>query len=76
MEGPNGKPFTTNQYALIAIGKSDKQWPFIACSNAKFTMVCKITEQLRPLLTLRRLSFNVTPRLWPTKTCRYLQNRS
>ena len=44
MEGTNGKPFTTNQYALIAIGKSDKQWPFIACSNAKFTMVCKITE--------------------------------
>ena len=39
MDGVNGKPFTTNQYALVAVGKSEKEWPFIACSNSKFTVV-------------------------------------
>ena len=42
MEGANGKHFTTNQYALIVVGKAEKQWPFIACSNAKFTTVCSL----------------------------------
>lgn len=37
MEGPNGNPFVTNQYALVAVGKSEKEWPFLACSNSKFT---------------------------------------
>ena len=37
MEGPNGKSFVTNQYALVAVGKSEKEWPFLACSNSKFT---------------------------------------
>jgi len=40
MEGVNGKPFTTDQYALVAVGKSEKEWPFLACSNSKFTEVC------------------------------------
>ena len=40
MEGNNGKSFVTNQYALVTYGKSEKEWPFIACSNAKFTEVC------------------------------------
>ena len=39
MEGANGKPFSTNQYALVTVGKSEKEWPFIACSNSKFTEV-------------------------------------
>ncbi len=39
MEGPNGKSFPTNQYARVAIGKSEKDMPFIACSNSKFTTV-------------------------------------
>lgn len=39
MDGVNGKPFTTNQYALVAVGKSEKEWPFLACSNSKFTEV-------------------------------------
>lgn len=40
MEGVNGKPITTNQYAVVAVGKSEKEWPFLACSNSKFTEVC------------------------------------
>lgn len=40
MEGVNGKPFTTNQYAIVAMGKTQKEWPFLACSNSKFTEVC------------------------------------
>lgn len=39
MEAANGKPFSTNQYALVAVGKSQKEWPFLACSNSKFTEV-------------------------------------
>lgn len=37
MEGPNGKLFVTDQYALVAHGKSEKEWPFISCSDGKFT---------------------------------------
>lgn len=39
MEGVNGKPFVTTQYALVAVGKAEKPWPFLACSNSKFTEV-------------------------------------
>ncbi|MCJ1282708.1 hypothetical protein MMC26_002033 [Xylographa opegraphella] len=38
IEGPNGKLFTTSQYVLVAVGKAEKEWPFIACSNSKFTV--------------------------------------
>lgn len=55
MEGPNGKPFTTNQYAKVAIGKSEKEMPFIACSNSKFTTVS-------PLLLHTEYSTNITRR--------------
>ncbi|KAL8831582.1 MAG: hypothetical protein Q9191_000791 [Dirinaria sp. TL-2023a] len=37
IESANGKAFPTNQYATVAIGKSQKDMPFIACSNQKFT---------------------------------------
>lgn len=40
MEGPNRKNFITTQYAKIGIGKSTRVYPFITCSNAKFTEVC------------------------------------
>lgn len=39
MDGVNGKPFTTKQYALVAVGKSQREWPFLSCSNSKFTEV-------------------------------------
>ena len=39
LEGINGKPFVTNQYALVAYGKSERPWPFLACSNSPFTEV-------------------------------------
>ncbi|MCJ1385882.1 hypothetical protein MMC17_009006 [Xylographa soralifera] len=38
IEGPNGKLFTTSQYVLVSVGKAEKEWPFIACSNCKFTV--------------------------------------
>lgn len=37
MEGPNGKLFVTDQYALVAHGKAEKEWPFISCSDSKFS---------------------------------------
>jgi RNA polymerase-associated protein RTF1 len=37
MEGLNGKPFVTDQYAVVAHGKAEKEWPFIACSDSGFT---------------------------------------
>lgn len=40
MEGPNGRPFVTNQYAKLAHGKAVKEFPFIACSDSPFTEVC------------------------------------
>lgn len=44
MEGVNGKNFVTTQYAKLAIGKSTRTIPFIACSTAKFTEVCEASE--------------------------------
>jgi hypothetical protein len=40
METANGKHFVTTQYLRAAHGKSEKEWPFISCSNAHFTEVC------------------------------------
>lgn len=37
MEGPNGKSFITDQYALVAHGKAEKPWPFLACSDSRIT---------------------------------------
>ncbi|KAI5208240.1 hypothetical protein E4T39_01589 [Aureobasidium subglaciale] len=37
MEGLNGKPFVTDQYAVVAHGKAEKEWPFVACSDSSFT---------------------------------------
>lgn len=37
MEGVNGKPFITDQYAVVAHGKAEKEWPFVACSDSSFT---------------------------------------
>lgn len=37
MEMPNGKHFTTDQYAIVAHGNAEKAWPFHACSDGKFT---------------------------------------
>ncbi|GAB1215103.1 hypothetical protein ATERTT37_004286 [Aspergillus terreus] len=37
MEGPNGRSFVTNQYAVLAHGKAEREFPFIACSDSPFT---------------------------------------
>ncbi|KAL9122067.1 MAG: hypothetical protein Q9187_001381 [Circinaria calcarea] len=37
LENPNGKIVTTDQYVLVTVGKAEKEWPFIACSNSKIT---------------------------------------
>ena len=44
MEGVNRKNFVTTQYAKLAIGKSTRTVPFIACSTAKFTEVCNASR--------------------------------
>lgn len=33
-----GKPFQTDQYAVVAQGASDRPWPFHACSDGNFTL--------------------------------------
>ncbi|KAF2137253.1 uncharacterized protein K452DRAFT_258026 [Aplosporella prunicola CBS 121167] len=37
MQGSNGKPIKTDQYALVAHGKAEKEWPFIMCSDSRFS---------------------------------------
>lgn len=37
MEGSNGRPFVTNQYAILAHGKSEREFPFVACSDSPIT---------------------------------------
>ncbi|KAL1879049.1 RNA polymerase-associated protein rtf1 [Paecilomyces lecythidis] len=37
MEGNNGRTFATNQYAVLAHGKAEREFPFIACSDSPFT---------------------------------------
>ena len=39
MEGPKGRSFATNQYDVLAHGKAEKSFPFIACSDSPFTEV-------------------------------------
>ncbi|ODM16431.1 hypothetical protein SI65_07938 [Aspergillus cristatus] len=37
MESSNGRPFVTNQYAVLAHGKSEREFPFVACSDSPIT---------------------------------------
>ncbi|KAL9114653.1 MAG: hypothetical protein Q9227_001331 [Pyrenula ochraceoflavens] len=37
MAGPNGRMFATDQYVRAAHGKAERNWPFLECSNQKFT---------------------------------------
>ncbi|KAL4920995.1 hypothetical protein BDW62DRAFT_175701 [Aspergillus aurantiobrunneus] len=37
LEGANGRSFMTDQYAVLAHGKTTRQFPFIACSDSPFT---------------------------------------
>lgn len=37
LEGANGRSFTTDQYAVLAHGKTTRSFPFIACSDSPFT---------------------------------------
>lgn len=39
MEAPNGRSFVTNQYTVLAHGKAEREFPFIACSDSAFTEV-------------------------------------
>lgn len=45
MEGTNGKPFHTDQYAVVAHGKAEKEWPFLACSDSRFTDVSYVPRK-------------------------------
>ncbi|KAI1099187.1 plus-3-domain-containing protein [Jackrogersella minutella] len=37
MSKPNGQTFVTDQYLRAAHGKSEREWPFIICSDSSFT---------------------------------------
>ncbi|KAK2759878.1 hypothetical protein FQN54_002612 [Arachnomyces sp. PD_36] len=37
LEGSNKRSFVTTQYAVVAHGKAEKEFPFIACSDSPFT---------------------------------------
>ncbi|KAI9740857.1 MAG: hypothetical protein M1818_004462 [Claussenomyces sp. TS43310] len=37
IEAANGKPIVTTQYIRAAHGKLEKEWPFVSCSNSRFT---------------------------------------
>ncbi|KAI1468021.1 plus-3-domain-containing protein [Daldinia caldariorum] len=37
MEKSNGQNFVTDQYVIAAHGKSEREWPFISCSDSPFT---------------------------------------
>lgn len=37
METSAGKPFTTDQYAVVTQGAAEKPWPFSACSDSRLT---------------------------------------
>lgn len=53
MEAPNGRSFVTNQYALVAHGKAEREFPFIACSDSPFTEVCM---QIRQAVSMALMS--------------------
>lgn len=53
-----GKPFTTDQYAIVAQGSAEKPWPFSACSDGRFTDA----EYVRFMDTLRKESIKVPSR--------------
>ncbi|OJD11228.1 hypothetical protein AJ78_07966 [Emergomyces pasteurianus Ep9510] len=37
MEAPNGRSFVTTQYAVLAHGKAEREFPFITCSDSPIT---------------------------------------
>lgn len=37
IDGPNGRPVLTDQYVVVSQGKQEKEWPFSACSDSKFS---------------------------------------
>ncbi|KAF7588369.1 hypothetical protein BBP40_005762 [Aspergillus hancockii] len=37
IEGQNGRTFVTKQYAVLAHGKAEREFPFVACSDSPFT---------------------------------------
>ncbi|KXT13552.1 hypothetical protein AC579_1403 [Pseudocercospora musae] len=39
LESSAGKPFITDQYAVVTQGAAEKPWPFSACSDSKLTEV-------------------------------------
>lgn len=50
MESANGKHFKTTQYVRAAHGKSERNWPFITCSDSPFTEVCEMAPASPPML--------------------------
>ena len=60
LELPNGKTFTTDAYAIVAHGNAEKQWPFSACSDSKFTDA----EFQRYIDTLSKERLRIPKKAW------------
>lgn len=61
LEGPNGRSFVTEQYAFLAQGKSEREFPFFACSEQPFSEVCPQDVRAvmwHSVLTLVQAEFN------------------
>lgn len=63
LTGANGKNFTTDQYCVVAHGHAEKPWPFLACSDSKFTPA----EFERYLSTLKKDNMRVPSRKFITQ---------
>ena len=60
LELPNGKTFTTDQYAVVAHGNAEKPWPFSACSDSRFSQ----EEFNRYLDTLQKEHLRIPKKAW------------
>lgn len=58
LTGANGKTFTSDQYCILAHGRAEKPWPFLACSDSNFTPA----EYERYISTLRKDNVQVPSR--------------
>nr|POF01208.1 rna polymerase-associated protein [Quercus suber] len=65
MEGPNGKQFVTDQYAVVAHGMAEKAWPFSACSDSRFTdaeydrWTSTLQKENLPLVSRKKLNLKL-----------------
>lgn len=72
MEGVNGRPFITNQYAILAHGKAEREFPFIACSDSPISEVRELRVRVfwKHWLTIIQSEFNRYRQTMAVEDCR------